>query len=327
MKREVFRRTFGFSTKANSIDPAARSVRVIASTDAIDSYDEIVEQSWDLSRYEKNPVVLYNHVSGRWWGSDETLPIGYASDVKVVDGHLEATLHFVNEEATELAERVWQGILQGSLRAVSVGFYPRTVVSERIDEVDRYVLKDNELFEISVVPLPANPEAVALSVDERNERLRQLAATATTATSYEDEEQTMNDKEAQALRDELAAAKSAAQKAQDEREAAQKAAAEALAEREAIAAEKEAAIKARAEAERKLSDDVVEKLRGVKLYPAEIESMQELRALNAELYERIVAARPDIKLAADITGEDTPDNSTSPGAAADDALAAAVREA
>jgi len=151
---ELIRRSHGISVRAQ--DEAARSIDVIASSDAIDSYGEILVQDWDLERYKKNPVVLYGHNS---WGK----PIGYASEVRVQDGQLLAKLHFVDARANPEAEQVWQGILQGSLRAVSVGFRSREASMRRIGEHDVYVLSGNELLEISVVPIPANPEAVALA--------------------------------------------------------------------------------------------------------------------------------------------------------------------
>lgn len=171
---EPVRRAFGITIKSGSLDEKKRSVRVIASTAAIDSYDEIVEQSWQLERYRANPVVLYGHNRVGFLGlggdPEKTLPVGYASDVAVVNGQLEATLNFVDEAANPMAVKVWEQFKQGGLRAVSVGFYPNTVREEKRDDKDIYVLADNELFEISAVPLPANPEAVALSAERSNER-------------------------------------------------------------------------------------------------------------------------------------------------------------
>lgn len=172
---EPVRRAFGITIKEGSLDEKKRSVRVIASTAAIDSYDEIVEQSWQLERYRSNPVVLYGHnrvgFLGMGGDPEKTLPIGYASNVEVVRGQLEATLNFVDENANPMAVKVWEQFKQGGLRAVSVGFYPNTVREEMRDGKEIYVLADNELFEISAVPIPANPEAVALSAERTSERV------------------------------------------------------------------------------------------------------------------------------------------------------------
>ena len=65
----------------------------------------------------------------------------------------QATLHFVDAEANPLAERVFQGVRQQSIRAVSVGFLPRHVAEEMVDGREFYRLSDNELYEISLCPM------------------------------------------------------------------------------------------------------------------------------------------------------------------------------
>jgi hypothetical protein len=110
---ELFRRSYSLAVRAQA--DATPSVDVIASSTALDGYGEIVAQDWDLRRYEANPVVLYGHNS-------YAMPIGHASNVRVEGDKLLATLNFVDARANPMAEQVWQGVLQGSLRAVSVGF-------------------------------------------------------------------------------------------------------------------------------------------------------------------------------------------------------------
>ena len=131
-----------------------RSVRVVASSAAVDSYDEIVEQSWDLSRFLANPVILWAHQS-------RSMPIGYASDVGLVSGNLEMTINFVDEKANPMAPQVYESYKQGSMRAVSVGFYPRDVRMEMRDGKEVFVLANNVLLECSCTPIGANPEALA----------------------------------------------------------------------------------------------------------------------------------------------------------------------
>lgn len=164
---ELFRRSYGLTVRAQKDE--ARSVDVVASSTALDGYGEIVAQDWDLRRYEANPVVLYGHNS---WG----MPIGHASNVRVEGEKLLATLNFVDARANPLAEQVWQGILQGSLRAVSVGFRSKKGSMQNIDGRDVFVLAGNELMEISVVPIPANPEAIAQEAKAFNDQLRALVA-------------------------------------------------------------------------------------------------------------------------------------------------------
>lgn len=145
-------RSHGLALRA--IDEEKRSVEVVASTESLDSYGEIVAQNWRLDRYKRNPVVLFAHNS-------RELPVGKAEDVRVEHGSLVARFVFATAEANPLAEHVWQSIRQGTLRGVSVGFMPNDVRYEKRDGKDVYVLDDNELFEISMTPVPANPDGLA----------------------------------------------------------------------------------------------------------------------------------------------------------------------
>jgi HK97 family phage prohead protease len=140
-----------------SFDATARTVDCIASTDAIDSYGESVDQeTWSLTRFVANPVVLFGHDA-------HALPIGRASDVRVERGALRAKIHFASAAANPLAEQCFQLVKEGALSAVSVGFVPGKVTTEKRGGDSVVVLSDNELHEISVVPLPANPDALMRS--------------------------------------------------------------------------------------------------------------------------------------------------------------------
>lgn len=143
-----------FHVRAVQDEGGKRSIRVVASTPAVDSYDEIVEQSWILDRFNANPVILWAHMS-------RELPLGYASDVGLVSGNLEMTINFVDEKANPKAPQVFESYKQGSMKAVSVGFYPSDVRLEMRDGREVYVLANNELIECSCTPIGANPEALA----------------------------------------------------------------------------------------------------------------------------------------------------------------------
>lgn len=159
-----------------SINEEERTVEVICSTDSIDSHGDIVEQNFDLARYEKNPVVLWNHGPGYFCDDPvNEIPIGKAIKVGVVKGQLEATFKFATAKVSELAERVWQAFLEDMVRAVSIGFRPHDVSREVVDDVTIYHLDNNEIYEISVVPIPSNPDAVAKSIAREREWFRERA--------------------------------------------------------------------------------------------------------------------------------------------------------
>lgn len=144
----------GRSVHLRAVREEAREADFVFSTSTIDRYGEIVEQVWQLEHFHANPVALFGHKSGE-------LPVGFAKDVGVVDGQLRGTIRFVSADANPKAEQVWQSIREGSLRAVSVGFVPHETRWETREDREVLVLSQNELWEISVVPIPANPEALA----------------------------------------------------------------------------------------------------------------------------------------------------------------------
>lgn len=300
------------SLYVRALRPEARSVDVVASTDAVDSYGEIVEQSWILDRYLKNPVVLWNH--NKLFQQD-TLPIGKASDVRVESGRLIATITFASAAANPKAEQVWQSFKEGTLRAVSVGFNPRNVRSEKRDGNDVYVLSDNELFEISATPLPANPDALARM------RAKALAAASVTDSPPAEERGGADNTAMEVHVDELMKAKAALEEANKLLGDKDKTIA-ALTERIKGIEDSRADQQARAD---KLAAEIVERdlneLVGKKIAPAEKPGMVKLAALSPDLYaEQLVAikARPDMNLlGAPIVGED-PAPPASPQDGADD---------
>jgi HK97 family phage prohead protease len=123
-------------------------IRGLASTADWDRAGDSIEvDAWTkggLKNFENNPIILFNH--------DYNRPIGRATKiVPTKDGlHLEAK---ISKAAKDVAELVKDGVLG----AFSVGF--RVKDADYIKETDGYLIKDAELFEVSVVSVPANQAA------------------------------------------------------------------------------------------------------------------------------------------------------------------------
>jgi len=146
-----------FTTKASSINEETRSATFVISTNQEDRYGEIVDQkSWDFKSYKQNPLVL--------WGHDPDQPenvLGTAGNLKVAKDGSQTTAELsFDSDINPKAGLVFEQIKRGTLRTVSVGFMNHSFEVEN----DVPVLKDNELLEISVVPIPANPGAIALGL-------------------------------------------------------------------------------------------------------------------------------------------------------------------
>jgi hypothetical protein len=150
-----------------------RSGRFVASTNREDRYGDIIEQSWDLSDFWNNPVFLWGHQS---WQT----PIGW---VREFAPNYDATatsarVEFLPEGLDPFVDKLFRLTRLKALRAVSVGFIPMEV-EERYDD-DHYWLGyrflRSQLIELSLVTVPANPDAVQLarSVDPHPAFLRRV---------------------------------------------------------------------------------------------------------------------------------------------------------
>lgn len=154
-------------------------IPVIASSEALDDYGEIIEQSsWRLERFLRAPVALWQHVS---WDD----PIGYFKDVRVEAGVLRATLvpYTGAADPEGRGAAVLARYQQGGPISVSVGFCPGLVDTEERNGQRVRVLRDCELYEISVVSIGSNPEAVALRAARRL-RERRTKGTPMTLKEY-----------------------------------------------------------------------------------------------------------------------------------------------
>lgn len=110
-----------------------------------------------LERYRSNPVFGYGH---RYF-SREDLPIGRASEVKLVGRTLKIGVEF--DQSDEFATKVERKYRDGFLNAVSIGFE----VTKWENDAGSYwrggVAEEWELLEVSAVPVPMDASAVVES--------------------------------------------------------------------------------------------------------------------------------------------------------------------
>lgn len=265
-----------------------READFVASTEALDSHGTIIEQNWELDRFRANPVILYAHQS-------RELPIGQATRIEVKDGKLEVTIKFATEKANPKAEHVWQSVNERTLRGVSVGFWPLDYAWEKRDGREILVFKRQELFEISVTPVPSNPEALAKL------KARAMAARSAGEEPAKQEksmpEQAKQDESAiRALKDEKAALETRVQTLEGQNRALEEKNKVLESQNKHLVEERDAAIKRAEEADAKLIDREVDDLVGRKITAAEKDQFVRLRKLDPELFKQMVEQRRDLKL-------------------------------
>ena len=117
------------------------------------SGDIVRVNGWDLQAFRKNPVALWQH--------DSHQPIGSWKNVRVEGTQLLGELKLSSIPLGQMAQTL---IDEGVLRAVSVGF--RVKEYEPIDAKEpwgAWEIKAAELFETSLVSVPANPSALLVA--------------------------------------------------------------------------------------------------------------------------------------------------------------------
>lgn len=143
-------KTYGVELK--DIEDSSRSFWALASTEAPDRDGDVIStQGWQLENYRKNPVVLFAH-------KYDSPPIAKALEVGVSQGRLMFRAQFASRKEYPFADTIYKLYRGGYLRSFSVGFIPR--LWEDIRGLKGRLFKEQELVEISAVPIPTNPQAL-----------------------------------------------------------------------------------------------------------------------------------------------------------------------
>lgn len=150
---------FQFHIQLKTVDDEERLIEGYASTSDVDRVDEVIEPGAfrrSLKSFVKNGVILAYHRFD--------MPIGKPVEAEIDDKGLKITARIAKGiSPDDHVEQVWNLIKQGVLSAFSVGFRPLKVENVESDGEKRGVARrritDLDLYETSVVPIPANPHA------------------------------------------------------------------------------------------------------------------------------------------------------------------------
>ena len=144
---KIFNLTSNFKALDENEDGSV-NIKGYASTNDQDRAGDIINpNAWSkggIGNYENNPIILFNH--------DYHNPIGKTTELGVDERGLK-----IKGKISKSAGKINELVKEGVLGAFSVGF--RVKDADYIEETDGYRIKDAELFEISVVSVPANQAA------------------------------------------------------------------------------------------------------------------------------------------------------------------------
>ena len=138
----------------------AYEIEWYASTKDKDRMNDVVEPTAfeeTLKQYMTNPIVLLQH--------DMDKPIGTVTEASIDEKGL-----FIKAKITEDTDGVFSKLKNGVLRTFSIGYSVKDYETiENVDSEGNYsytnIIKMLELFEISLVSVPANPFALVKSFD------------------------------------------------------------------------------------------------------------------------------------------------------------------
>ena len=137
----------------------SKTKRVRISNESLNSYGtRVLTSGMNVEQYNRNPVLLYMHERGQ--------VIGYVKDLRVEGDEVTGELMF--DEATELSQRCKKQWEFGSLKMVSVGIDilemsedPKHLVQGQTSPT----ITRSKLFEVSLVDIGANDDAIVLQKD------------------------------------------------------------------------------------------------------------------------------------------------------------------
>lgn len=149
-----------FTVRSKAVDAAAGIYEAMISTETVDRQGDIVRAGGaKIDNFMKNPVVLFGH-------SYDQPPVAKTLAVEKIPGlGLKARFQFPRKGISTFADTVHGLWAEGYINATSIGFIP--LKSVPIDPGKPYgpqEFQEWEMLEFSLVPVPANQEAVRLAL-------------------------------------------------------------------------------------------------------------------------------------------------------------------
>jgi HK97 family phage prohead protease len=132
---------------------ADNPLEFVLSDESVDRMGDVIRaDGWDLRQFKANPIALFGH------SHDQIL--GVWENVRVEGKKLLGSLKLAKPGTSELVDTVRSLIDQRIIKSVSVGFQPVEATPRKSGGFD---FVKSLLHEVSVVAVPANPNALAVA--------------------------------------------------------------------------------------------------------------------------------------------------------------------
>ena len=148
-------KTKQYTIENKSVDDSEREITFIVSTEDVDRDKDILKvDGWITKDFMKNPVFLLFHNTGQF-------PVGKFSKIWADGKKLMGKATFADLGTNPNADIAFELYKQGIMNAVSVSFVPDKDFVEE-NKYGGLTFSKQTLMEISGVPVPANPKALAV---------------------------------------------------------------------------------------------------------------------------------------------------------------------
>jgi len=147
-----------FNLEIKETDDDKRQMTVVGSKQITDRDNDVIDlNGMSLKNYKKNPVFIWAH---RGSETPENV-MGTTKKVWVDGKNLMFKLEFLDMDVNPRADMVYKMFKSKALRAFSIGFAPDWEKASYNEKRGGFDFPTSELLEISAVPVPANPAALA----------------------------------------------------------------------------------------------------------------------------------------------------------------------
>jgi hypothetical protein len=150
-----------------------RTVEFIISSSDKDRHGTVLNmKGWNLENFNLNPIVGYQHnvYGGNMCRADNPDDVLGPGRAFLEGDKLIGAVTFETKEINPLAEKIFQKVLNGTLRATSVGFLEigegkyGDGEQRQGGKDETYYFSGQELLEFSIVNIPSNAKAVGRSI-------------------------------------------------------------------------------------------------------------------------------------------------------------------
>jgi phage head maturation protease len=179
-----------FTVETKAVDSEAGIYEALITTESPDRMGDVVRASGaKIDNYLKNPVVLFAH-------DYSDLPVAKTIGLEIIPQlGIRAMFQFPEKGTYEKADTVRQLWAGGFLNATSIGFMPVKSINLTDDAWGPKDFTEWELLEFSIVPVPANADALRLAIKSLEDPAGSddLSESNKTVDAPENGEQTSND--------------------------------------------------------------------------------------------------------------------------------------